>query len=231
MLNLNNFKKVEILWLYNHRCKNHNRPYTEHPKCFEKDYGEEGINDIMVRPEKIGFLDIEASNLKATFGYMISYCIKELNGKILEEVLKPKDIKRYTFDKNITEKLVEDIQKFDRILVYWGKNYRFDIPFIRTRALHWDVDFPKYKELYVQDVYDMVKPYLKLHNNRLATVCNYLDIPAKGHSLNPTVWQKAMAGDKDSLDYILEHNREDVISLELLWKKLNGFTRRAKSSI
>ena len=229
MINLNNLKKVEILWLYNHRCEEHGMPYIQHPKCFERERPD--IADCIVEPERIGFLDIEASGLKADFGYIISYCIKELDGDILESVLKPSDIRKYTFDKYIVEKLVADIHKFDRLLVYWGKNYRFDIPYVRTRALHWDVDFPKYKELYVQDVYDMVKPHLKLHNNRLGTVCRYLDIPAKGHWLNPDVWQKAMAGDKEALAYILEHNREDVIALELLWKRLNQFTRRAKTSI
>jgi uncharacterized protein YprB with RNaseH-like and TPR domain len=227
MLNLNNLKKAEILWLYNHRCK-HGSRYTEHPGCYEKEHAED---DAIIQPEKIGFLDIEASNLKADFGYIISYCIKEQKGKILEAVLKPKEIKNYTFDKNITKKLIEDLYKFDRVLVYWGKNYRFDIPYIRTRAVHWDIKFPKYREIYVQDVYDMVKPRLRLHNNRLATACKYFDIPAKDHSLNPTVWQRAMAGDKKSLDYILEHNREDVISLELLWDKLNKFVRRSKTSI
>lgn len=228
MINLHNLKKEEILWLYDHRCKKHGMPYIQHPNCFEN---ERDDIDTIIKPEKIGFLDIEASGLKADFAYIISYCIKELGGDILEDVLKPGDIRKYNFDKNLIKKLTTDINKFDRILVYWGKNYRFDIPFIRTRAVHWGVDFPGYRALYVQDVYDMVKPYLKLHNNRLGTVCRYLGIPAKGHWLNPDVWQKAMAGDKESLDYILVHNREDVISLELLWNELNKFVRRSKTSI
>lgn len=226
-MNLNNLKKDEILWLYNHRCK-HGSRYTEHPGCYEKEHDK---NDAIIKPEKLGFLDIEASNLNGDFGYILSYCIKEEYGKILEYVLEPNEIRSYIFDKNLSQKLVNDINKFDRLIVYWGKNRRFDIPYVRTRALHWDVSFPAYKELYVQDAYDIVRPYLKLHRNRLETACEYFDIPAKAHRLNPEVWQKAMAGDKKSLNYILEHNREDVISLELLWHKLNKFVRKAKTSI
>ena len=56
------------------------------------------LNDAPPR-EVIGFLDIEASNLSATFGYVFSYCIKRLDGDIIERVLSPDEIKNGQFDK------------------------------------------------------------------------------------------------------------------------------------
>ena len=47
----------------------------DHPNCYDT---EKGII------EKIGFLDIETSNLNADFGYVLSYCIKKLDGEIIK---------------------------------------------------------------------------------------------------------------------------------------------------
>jgi len=230
-LNFNRLLKREMQWLYNNRCHRHNRRYTEHPNCFHWDKEHNKLPQTCPMTERVGFLDIEASNLKADFGYIISYCIKKENGKILEYILSPKEIRNYHFDKHLIEKLCNDIIKFDRIIVYWGKNWRFDIPFVRSRAIFWNVDFPGYKELYVTDVWNDVKSKLCLHRSRLADACNFLDIPAKTHPLKPMIWMKALAGDKKSLKYILQHNREDVISLEKVWRVLEKYDNLGKSSI
>jgi len=227
-LNLKRLTKVQIIWLWEHHCEAHGHRYLEHPQCIFKE--QPSINDERL-VERIGFLDIEAGGLVATFNYIFSYCIKEFEGNIIERVVTPKEIRSYDFDKKLMQQFCMDIQKFDRLIVYWGKSYRFDIPFLRTRAVKWGLDFPKYQEKYVTDVFDTVKSKLRLHRNRLETACEFLDIPCKQHRLNPNIWQKALAGDKVSLDWILEHNREDVISLEELWKRLNQFSRHSRISI
>jgi uncharacterized protein YprB with RNaseH-like and TPR domain len=228
--NPNRLLKREMLWLWTHHCKAHGHTYASHPNCYfkEKPYFESAEAPGV---ERVGFCDIEATSLNASFGYMFSYCIKELDGGILEGQISPADIRSYRFDYNIMKKLCVDIRKFDRIIVYYGKDYRYDIPFIRTRAVLHGLDFPTYKELIVNDLFDIVKKKLKLHRNRLETACNFFGISCKGHRLDPNVWQKAQAGDQAALDWILEHNREDVISTELLWKKLHEYIRSPNTSI
>jgi uncharacterized protein YprB with RNaseH-like and TPR domain len=197
--------------------------------CFAQEMGD--IEDCPIQSEKTGFLDIEASNLHADFGYVISYCIKELDGDTLTRVIKPSDIRRSKFDKGIMSYVYKDLLSYDRVVVYYGKDRRFDLPFLRTRCLHWGHPFPSYRELFVTDAYDMVKGKLRLSRSRLANACSFYDIPCKAHTLKPDIWQKAMAGNKDALDYILQHNIEDVESLELLWKKLNEFAKNPKTSV
>jgi uncharacterized protein YprB with RNaseH-like and TPR domain len=204
----------------------HSHRYIEHMPCYFKEKPDDG--PVV---ERIGFLDIEATNLHATFGYAFSYCIKELDGPIFGRVLTPEEIRRCIFDKKLIEQLCKEIRQFDRIIVYWGKDNRYDIPFIRTRAVYHGCDFPVYKDLIVNDLYDIVKRKLRLHRNRLETACEFFDIPSKEHRLSPRVWQKAMAGDKKSLEWILDHNREDVISTEALWKKLEIYVRNPNTSI
>ena len=217
--------KKDFIWLANHRCQ-HGERYLQHPACFFKEKPE-GAPVV----ERIGFLDIETSNLHGNFGYIFSYCIKELDGDILGYCITPDEIRKHLFDKNLMKQLCVDIKKFHRIIVYWGKNYRFDIPFCRTRALKWGFPFPEHKDLVVNDLFDVVKSRLRLHRNRLENACNFLDIPSKEHRLDPDIWQKAMSGDQRALDWIYEHNKEDVVSTEAVWKKVYMFYPNPNTSI
>jgi len=181
--------------------------------------------------ERVGHLDIECTGLNANFDYIISYAIKverKIRGRVLtkREVLNP-DI----LDKNLLKEFYQDIQDLDRITVYWGKDRRHDLPFLRTRALKWGVDFPLYRDIYLTDVYDIVKGKLRLHANRLENVANFLKIPCKQHKLDPEIWQRAKLGDKKALNHIWLHNKEDVITLEKVYDKLRGFVRESKTSI
>ncbi|KKL84703.1 hypothetical protein LCGC14_1962040, partial [marine sediment metagenome] len=64
---IHRLKKKETVWLANHKCK-HRHNYIEHYNCYITE------NPDM---ERIGFLDIECSNLKADYGIILSYCIKK----------------------------------------------------------------------------------------------------------------------------------------------------------
>lgn len=239
--------KSHIVWLSKHRCQKHGVPYTSHPACYFTDLEEGLIPQTADTMERIGFLDIEASSLKGTFGYMFSYCIKKLDGEVIKRAIKPKDIQSdpQWLDRGLCIQFCKDVSQFDRLVVYWGKDYRYDVPFMRTRTLHWkeeaiknedmelakQLDFPVQMELYVEDLYDTVKRKFRLHNNRLATFCRFFGIESKGHPLEPDIWNRALAGFPDALDYIMTHNIEDVNSTEKAWKITRDFIKRPNTSI
>ena len=224
-VNFNRLRKDEILWLYNHTCQ-HKHRYTEHPGCFLEEF-----KDKLAAIEKIGFIDVEATNLQADFGYLLCYSLKQLDGALRHKAVTPKDIRTYQFDRAVIRQFLEDIEGFDRLIGFYSKDYRFDIPYLRTRALRWGLEFPGWRDYLFTDIYDLVKPKLRLHRNRLEVVCDLLGIPSKQHRLNPEVWQKAQAGSKQALDYIQQHCDEDVLSLEAVYKRLKGFGRIGKTSI
>lgn len=237
-LNPANLKKDELIRRLNYHCQ-HGHDGLSHWECFNK---EKGIK------ERIGYLDIECSNLNADFGIVLSYCIKEdgvgsttgpedgedvdeycnKNG-ILHRVLTQREIRNGTFDAKLLEQCAKDMKKFDRIITYYGA--RFDIPFLRTRSIHFDLDFPLYREVKHTDAFDVVKRKLKLHRRSLAVVCDFFDVPSKGHRLNPEIWQKCLSGDKAALQWVLMHNVEDVISTELAWHKIEKYARLTDTSI
>ena len=227
MLNLRKLKKDEIIWMFEHKCK-HGHNFLEHPKCYENEKPSSSpIN------EKIGYLDIETTGLNANWDYIISYAILENDsGKIYGRVAKRNEtLNADVLDKNLMKEFVLDIRKFDKVIVYWGKDRRHDIPFLRTRALKWKENFPMYGEVKLLDAYDIVRNKLSLHRRRLENIATFLKIPSKGHRLDSEMWQKAKLGNEKALDYVWLHNKEDVITLKEVWEIVEKFTAARKTSI
>jgi len=218
-------KKTEIVWLGSHKCK-HAHTYLEHYSCFLYDFPEGNPLDI-----RTGYLDIEVfGGFNAAFGYMLSYCIKDANSdKVYGTSITPKELKNYNkLDKRVVESCVEDMKKFDRIVTYYGT--KFDIPFIRTRALHHDFDFPLYGELVHNDLYYIVRHKFKCGRNSLDSAAKTLLGESSKTHLEPDTWQAANAGSQEALDYIYEHCVQDVLLTERLHDKIIGFRKRSDLS-
>jgi len=218
-INFHNLKKKELQLFLTGRCK-HRHMYYEHPACF--------LRELNLKP-RIGYLDIETSNLKANIGIMLSYCIKDGDSKkIYSGVIKKSELMDGTLDKRLVEDCINDMWKFDKIVTYYGT--RFDVPFLRTRALFWDVEFPKYSQINHKDCYYMVRNKMCLHSNRLENACRLMGIKGKTH-VDWNYWIRALTGDEKSLKYILDHNKKDVIILEKLYNKLLQYVRDTNKSI
>jgi uncharacterized protein YprB with RNaseH-like and TPR domain len=228
VLNLNRLKKDEILFLYNNRCKAHRMRYLEHPACYERDKLEYGFIK-----ERIGFLDIEASNLNANWGIILSYCIKVKDSdKIYQGVISKADVTSYRADqtdRRIVEELIKDLESFDRLVTHYGR--KFDIPYIRTRALSMNINFPGFGSIKNDDTWCMARKKLRLHSNRLDVIEEALFGSSQKTKLVSKYWIGASRGDTKDLKYILEHNIFDVLALEKIWYKLQEYVSKTNCSI
>ena len=218
-------RKRDVEWLGTNYCR-HGHTFLEHYQCFT----EEKPSDSPFE-ERVGYFDIEASNLSANFGYVFSYCILTDDYEVLGRVLRPKEIRNGTFDTKLMGEMCSDLRKFHRIVVHYGGDGRFDLPFVRTRSIKARADFPLFKEIYVSDLWRMCRNKLKLSSNRLETVCKFFGIESKTHPMNFDVWCKAMTGDAKSLDYIWQHNVEDSVSLKEAYALISPYSRKGKESI
>lgn len=220
-LPVHRLKKNELVWLATHYCQ-HGHTFLEHYGCYIPD-----------EHERIGFLDIEASNLDADFGIILSYCIKDADSDcIYESVLTRNDIDRAAAgdeDKRVVRELIGDLGEFDRVVTYYGK--RFDVPYIRTRALATGVEFPNYGSLIHTDLYFVVRHRFKMSSNRLENACRVLLGKTDKTRIEAKYWRAAARGDEQSLQYVLDHNRKDVLDLEKLYDKVVDFSRRTDTSI
>jgi len=208
----------------NWKCE-HRHSGVTHPRCFNKAFGIE---------ERIGCLDIETSNLKADFGIVLSWAIKIFDkDELYYDVLTEADLRNSRFDKRMMETLINTLWKLDRVVTWFGR--RFDVPFVRTRALHWKLPFPTYGMLWHTDAWSIARNKLCLHSNRqgnVARVIQGIDIKTKIH---PAIWQTVQFGNRkarrEALNYVLEHNERDVLQLEENYRILRQFVKEVRGSL
>ena len=175
------------------------------------------------------YLDIETTNLRADFAYMVSWAIKVKGlDLVFSDVITKEEIFNEVFDKRIVESLINRLKTFKRVYGYYST--KFDIPFARTRALKWDIEFPPYGLIQHQDIYYLVKSKLCLSRNRLEAVCEFLGIKGKT-KLEGGIWVRAAVGNKKCLEYILKHNIADVKILERAHKRIMKYAGIQKRSL
>jgi len=191
-----------------------------HPNCYDQANG---------LTERIGYWDLETSNLNADFGIILSYCILSDDNKLYSGLIKPEDIKSGKFDKPLLKQFCKDVRNFDRLIGWYSS--RFDGPFARTRCIFHKLDFPLYKEIKHTDAWKFARNNLKMHSNRLGVIAPFFGVEAKGHPLNPEIWLKCLSGNQDALNFVLTHNKEDVYSLKKVWKKFTDYRQYDKKSL
>ena len=211
--------KKELLEMYNYKCE-HRHNGLSHQKCYER-WKREQVKE--------GYLDIEVTNLAANFGYVLSWFIKT-RGKdeFKYGVVDKKDVDKGDFDKTIIQQCIEALNEYDRVYTYYGT--RLDIPYLRTRALYHNLSFPLFGMIKHTDLYYHVKSRLKINSNRLETACRTLGIEGKTH-LDGKKWMQASCGNKDALNYVVDHNKWDVIILEKLHERLEDYYKGTNRSI
>ena len=237
------------------RCV-HRHSIEEHPNCYMtgrvKYPPEAYTNDyawarITSRPwytfpgYKLGYVDIEVDNLKANFGNMLTWAIKEKDGKVCTDQITQEEIFSEIYDRRIVQSLVDKLREFKIIVSYYGKG--FDLKYIRTKALKYGIDFPGFTpqinskghyvvlpEIFHFDLYYTVKRNLALHRKSLEVVTNYFGIDGKT-PIKHEVWLRAKYGHKDALAEVLEHNMQDVIILEKLHNILEPMAKWTRSAL
>lgn len=233
---ISRLSKRDILQLSRMTCR-HGHSYLSHGNCALS----EGVlmesstpkgRKIYKLKEKVGFLDIEtfSFNFKGDMSVVLSYCIKELDGKVVKNCITSKECNlKSNWDLRLMKDLVTDLKEYTRIIGHFST--LFDLPLLRAKAVHYDLPFPVYLQCYHTDTYFILRSKFSLKSKSLKNACKYFGIPSKEHSFGFDTWYNAAKGDRVALNHVLEHNIEDVISTELLWKKISVYVAENKKSI
>ena len=220
------------------RCEHRHYPYTckcdgdscSHLSCWTKARYENG---------RVGYLDIECDNLDADFGVVLSWTLKERDSdKVYSAVINETDVElskklnRVVTDRRILRELQPLLSQFDYIVCHYGAIDRgLDIRFLRTRYIKLGLKFPVYRQMYGIDTYLMSKYKLKLHSNRLDAIAEFFGCPYGKTKLKGDTWALAKLGSEKALKYIVDHNKNDVLILEWVHKKLEPYSNVSKRSI
>jgi len=217
------FKRIHIL--------NPNRTYEAMMRRirYMRDDGWSRTKTNMLKTLRVGYLDIEATNLNGNFGMMLSWYIKKKGKREYDSaVIKKSEIFDYSFDKRLVKELLEAFKNYDVLYTHYGSDRRFDVPFIRTRAYAHGLenDLPDYMDKFLMDTYPIARNKLKLHSNRLGSIADAVGVKnVKKTPLSPQTWQLATAGEAKALAYIELHNKRDVEVLEAVHTKLEKVER------
>jgi len=167
---------------------------------------------------KVILWDIESSNLNANFGYILCIGWKELD----KPGVTVKSITDYplfktdpTNDKQLLADVSRDLSAADCWVSWYGS--RFDVPYVQSRLiLHRLPIMPPVQHV---DAWRIAKYKMKLNSNRLASVSAFLELEEKTPLSGP-IWIRAAAGHRESVRYVQEHCKQDVLVLEQAYKRI-----------
>jgi len=196
--------------------------------------GRYAIYDI----ERIGYVDIEATNLKAQVGHILSIVnvVRDvIKNKIVEtrvyEMSKKEhddSVKRGVMDpdKRIVEEFFEDTLDNDLLIGHWfhGRK-RFDMPFLRTRAMLMKIDnhIPNYGYWRFGDTWRLGSQTLNSLGYKLNTLGQITGSPVEKTKLSGEMWWLASKGDKKRMKYVVDHNVKDCKITYKVHKQLERF--------
>jgi len=167
---------------------------------------------------KVILWDIETTNLNANFGFVVCFGWKEL-GEEKAHVISITDFPSFgkdcTNDKEVVNRAAAVLSCADIWVTWYGQ--RFDEPFVNSRLLsHGLKRMPPIPHV---DGWRIAREKLKLHSNRLASVCSFLGLEDKT-PIKSQAWIRAMAGHRPSIKYVVDHCRQDVQVLEQAYLKI-----------
>lgn len=162
---------------------------------------------------KIIAWDIETTDLSASWGWVISAAWTDLNKENNPErkvsCIRIDSYKGYNTDRTNDKPLLVDLANALADADVWVTWYgdRFDIPFVNSRLLVHRLDtLPTIPSV---DGWKAARNHLKLFSNRLVNVAELFGANRKTPILG-TQWQRARAGHRDGIDYVVEHNIKDI---------------------
>lgn len=170
---------------------------------------------------KILFVDIEATNLDANFGYVLCIGYKWAHEKDAK-VISITDFKRHKTDCTDDRELLKEFSKIyeQADIVVWHYGERFDLPYLQTRLLM--NKLPILPVTSSVDTWRIAKYKMKLNSNRLETLLKALECKYQKSPVDGKMWIRATAGDKKAIKYVVEHCYFDIMVLEEAYNKIKG---------
>jgi uncharacterized protein YprB with RNaseH-like and TPR domain len=166
--------------------------------------------------------DLECSGLNADYGIILCAGFKYV-GQGKPKIISIQDFPRYqknpTDDRDLCKAIYDELIKADCWLTWFGTY--FDIPFINTRLLYHGLPTVPANYPHI-DGWKTARNRLKLRNNRLVTVQDFLGLETEKDAVKGPIWIKAMSGDPKALRYITTHCRKDVLELEEAYLRLRS---------
>ncbi len=167
-----------------------------------------------------GYFDLETTNLKANFGRILCASVADMFGNVrtfrIDEA--PYARSRRRDDIALCVALRDYLEQFDIIMGWYSK--MFDVPFLNTRLLIGNERPLRADIMHVDAIWKAKKGSMALHSARLDSLAKTFRLDTQKTVLDPDIWQDAADGDKEAMDYVVEHCEADVLVLRKVFHVL-----------
>ena len=170
--------------------------------------------------KRIGIFDLEATATDCS-GFIVGYGLMDEDGSFKHRFLDGKTVD--AGEKDLLIFLREDLSKYSVIIGHYIR--RYDFPLIISRCLLRNVNPLGLLQIRKIDTWEIAQNFLLMpsYHNTLEDLCRFFGI-TKNISLQgsdmPSLYMRAVQGDKTSLNTIAEHCRDDVTATFHLYNKL-----------
>lgn len=178
----------------------------------------------------MAFFDIEATDLKGNFGRILCMSVVDSFGTTRD------DVKTFRLDdpeyagetRRDDSKLVAAIRDYLETFDVWvGWNSKlYDIPFIDTRLLINDLAPIRKDIMHIDPMWKAGQGSLTLHSRRLDAVAKTFRLDDQKTPLDPDIWMAASDGEREAMDYVVEHCENDVLVLRHAFAILKPLIRK-----
>lgn len=155
--------------------------------------------------------------------YLLCYSYAWNDGKVHVRALP--DFNNYkenkADDKALVESLLELFNKADIIIAHNGK--QFDIKYSNGRFLHHGLQPPTRYQ--VVDTLTVARSQFKLNSNKLDDLGKMLKVGQKVGTGGFDLWLGCMAGDEQAWAKMKKYNKQDVVLLREVYKKLRAWAK------
>jgi len=159
------------------------------------------------------FFDLETTNLKANFGRILCASVADMFGNVrtfrIDEA--PWKRERRRDDIALAVGLRDYLEQFDVLVGWYSK--MFDIPYLNTRLLIGNERPLRSDMMHFDPIWKAKKGSMALHSARLDAVAKTFRLEVQKTGLDPEIWNDAADGQREAMDYVVEHCEKDVLVL------------------
>ena len=159
------------------------------------------------------FFDLETTNLKANFGRILCASVADMFGNVVTFRIDEAPWKRAKRrdDVALAVGLRDYLEQFDVLVGWYSK--MFDIPYLNTRLLIGNERPLRSDMMHFDPIWKAKKGSLALHSARLDAVAKTFRLPVQKTGLDPEIWNDAADGEREAMDYVVDHCEADVLVL------------------
>lgn len=180
------------------------------------------LTEGQLKQLKVAVWDIESTGLNAGFGWLLCCSFVPLYGPARRQVTTlritddPDYVKHIWDDTVLVKNIIALANTYDVLIGH--NSVWFDTMMVNTRAvLHQQWLNHNIKHI---DTYHFARQQLRTPGKSLESILTHLSTRTQKTKLKPAEWRMAACGHAPSLDYIIQHNINDVLALAELTRKL-----------